>query len=183
MIEIEEALHALSVAREYAEEGNYAACAAVVEKLIGMFPSSCRFGRDVAAMWLCDMLRVAPESLGWSTKETPAASGTITPKPKRQSVFFRASRWGDAEPPQREWVVDGLVPRKTVTSLYGDGAGNGHRVSHCANQPGEYYLEADIEAAPGTLTDTEMQEVHQMLVTAKDCLRAVGVELAHLAHV
>lgn len=48
MIDLDEARYALSVAREYAEEGNHAACAAVVEKLIGMFPPSYRFGRDVA---------------------------------------------------------------------------------------------------------------------------------------
>lgn len=59
MIEIEEARHALSVAREHAEEGNYAACAAVVAQLIEMFPPHYRFGRQVtlatdAPDWVID---------------------------------------------------------------------------------------------------------------------------------
>lgn len=74
-----------------------------------------------AALWLCDMLKKSPALLGWAEKGAQTASGTIIPKPKRSSRFFPASSWGDAEPSPREWVVEGLVPRGTVTSLYGDG--------------------------------------------------------------
>lgn len=48
MIEIEEARYAISVAREYAEEGQLDASVAVLEKLLGFFPPHYRFGRHVA---------------------------------------------------------------------------------------------------------------------------------------
>lgn len=80
-------------------------------------------GQDpkASAIWLCARLGIDPNSLGWREWDAPNASGIIIPKPKRQSRFFPASEFGDADPPTREWVVDGLVPRGTVTSLYGDG--------------------------------------------------------------
>ena len=74
-----------------------------------------------AAIWLCGMIRKYPASLGWTEKVSPLASVGLIPKPKRSSRFFPASSWGDSEPPPREWLVDGLIPRGTVTSLYGDG--------------------------------------------------------------
>lgn len=74
-----------------------------------------------AAIWLCEMMRIDPASLGWTEKASPPASRVIIPKPKRSSRFFPASSWGDTEPPPREWLVEGLIPRGTVTSLYGDG--------------------------------------------------------------
>lgn len=74
-----------------------------------------------AAIWLCEIMRIDPASLGWTEKASPPASRVIIPKPKRSSRFFPASSWGDTEPPPREWLVEGLIPRGTVTSLYGDG--------------------------------------------------------------
>lgn len=39
----------------------------------------------------------------------------------RRSKFFRASALDGLEVPERPWLVDSLVPKKTVTSLAGDG--------------------------------------------------------------
>jgi len=47
---------------------------------------------------------------------------TFTPDPvERQSQFFRASDLDGIDIPPREWLVKGLVPMNTVSSLYGDG--------------------------------------------------------------
>ncbi|HAE26059.1 MULTISPECIES: AAA family ATPase [Hyphomonas] len=39
----------------------------------------------------------------------------------RASTFYSAASLEGAPIPSREWVVDGLVPKRVVTSLYGDG--------------------------------------------------------------
>lgn len=48
MIEIEEARHAVRVARQYADEERFDACVEVLEKLLAVFPKHYRFGHHVA---------------------------------------------------------------------------------------------------------------------------------------
>ncbi len=64
MIEIEEARYAVSVARQYAEEGRFDACVEVLEKLLAEFPNHYRFGHHVA------MAMGAPEwDVNWNGVE------------------------------------------------------------------------------------------------------------------
>lgn len=69
MIEIEKARHAVGVARQYADEGRFDACVAVLEKLLTVFPPSYRFGPHIA------QALGAPEwGIDWSGVETEIVS-------------------------------------------------------------------------------------------------------------
>ncbi|MCE6951684.1 AAA family ATPase [Cereibacter sphaeroides] len=45
----------------------------------------------------------------------------IVPGPERTSQFFSAADLAEKPVPPREWLVDGMVPQKTVTLFQGDG--------------------------------------------------------------
>jgi len=53
----------------------------------------------------------------------PPASGPtiIQSEPKRESQFYSAASLNGKAVPSRQWLVDGLVPQKTVTLFSGDG--------------------------------------------------------------
>ncbi len=55
--------------------------------------------------------------------QPPARRGPtiIRPAPDRESAFYSASALEGRPVPPREWLVHGLVPRKTVTLFSGDG--------------------------------------------------------------
>jgi len=51
----------------------------------------------------------------------PRHSGPIIPAPERLSRFFNASELAGLPVPARQWLVDHLIPSKTVTLFGGDG--------------------------------------------------------------
>ncbi len=53
--------------------------------------------------------------------ELSGARSPIIPSPKRTSRFYSAAELGGRHVPPREWLVDDLVPQKTVTLMSGDG--------------------------------------------------------------
>lgn len=51
----------------------------------------------------------------------PPGPTIIRPAPERQSTFYSAATLKGKPVPSRQWLVDGLVPKKTVTLFSGDG--------------------------------------------------------------
>lgn len=50
----------------------------------------------------------------------PAPAVSVVPEPQRLP-WLDLAEWTDQEPPDRQWLVPGLIPDGCVTSLYGDG--------------------------------------------------------------
>jgi RecA-family ATPase len=66
---------------------------------------------EAAAEWRHDRDRTAPQYGGQ----------TIIPAPERKSTFYSAADLAGRAVPSRSWLVDELVPGRTVTLLGGDG--------------------------------------------------------------
>jgi RecA-family ATPase len=63
-----------------------------------------------------------PPPQAYADEVTPRAkAAVITPGAERKSVFFPASDLDGKPVPPRQWLVDDLVPSKTVTLFGGDG--------------------------------------------------------------
>lgn len=124
MIEIEEARHALSVAREHAKEGNYEACAAVVTQLIEMFPPDYRFGREVALAidapdWVIDWDALDTEiisAINAQLIEHIRAKEARAKQAKKAAKLPRSSKYPEAMK-QLAYDMADLRPKLTPSSV------------------------------------------------------------------
>ncbi|WP_425044160.1 hypothetical protein [Primorskyibacter sp. S87] len=59
--------------------------------------------------------------------------------------------------------------------IHRHGVGNGHRASHCPkDRGGEYFLQEDVDAVYGELTDDELHPAHEILHSARRGIHSVA---------
>lgn len=114
MIEIEEVRHAISVAREYANEGRFDACQAVVVRLLEMFPKNYRFGRHVA------LALGAPEwGVDWAGFEQEILSGInaqIIDEMRRRDRITSANRRKAQKPRKSRYESEQKIAADVVAA-------------------------------------------------------------------
>lgn len=113
-----------------------------------------------------------------------ARGGVLVPQPERTSRFFKASELHGRPVPEREWLVDGLIPDHTVTMLSGDG-GTGKSLLAlqlaCAAATGGWWIGRRVKAGRAIYLSAEddEDELHRRLA---DIMRAERGQLADLEH-
>ena len=105
-----------------------------------------------------------------------APSGVIRPEPERASRFYSASSLKGKPVPEREWLVPGMVPQRTVTLFSGDG-GTGKSLLALqlavAAVAGASWIGKSVQQGPALLISAEDDddELHRRLA---DILAAEG---------
>lgn len=112
------------------------------------------------------------------------ATGLIVPQPQRTSRFYKASDLQGRPIPEREWLVDDLIPDRTVSLVSGDG-GTGKSLLALqlavAAATGGWWIGRRVRPGRAIYLSAEddEDELHRRLA---DIMRAERGQLADLEH-